>query len=118
MSEMGYSVVGSITYNNHHVGDLIDKNKILTVRYDFDLDLSEGDRVAFKTEGRKIFAIATIDTVSTMTATEFAKARLDGHQTYRSVGQFLKEMRGYYPDANLNGNTTFMVIRFREIELA
>lgn len=111
----------TVTYDNQHVGAIIDGQKTLTARPKFKdkwENLEAGDEVEFVTEGGKVFATAVIDKISVMTGIEFVNKRLSGHRTYGNPSQFINEMAGYYPDREINKRDNFYVIWFRNVKMA
>lgn len=104
-----------IKFDKEHVGPILDAEKVLTVRLNLESDIQVDDQVRLVTDGGTLFALATIDKRSKMTARKFADKKLAGHKTYETVNRFLDEMGQYYPDQPLERNTRFDVVWFRDV---
>ena len=105
----------SLAFAEQHTERIIEGDKTLTARYDFERDFQTGQLVALEMPSGERFATARVTAVETESVTEFVKATYEGHQTYGTVESFLDEMREYYPDASLSGTTSLTVIWFSNV---
>lgn len=106
-----------LRFDNALVGDIIDENKTMTIRYDLDLGVFPGNRIGLLTEGGTKFGSAEIDEIFEMSAQYFADQNFQGHRPYDGVGELLDELHGYYPDQEFRPYTEFDVVKWRNVSV-
>lgn len=106
-------------FDEKHVDSLLNGNKCITVRPPDEVQFLEGgESVTLLTPDGDMFGRAVVDRMKDMRAHKFTRLRLDGHHTYRGVGDLLRELNGYYPGRHFTGAHMLSVIWFRDIEPA
>lgn len=93
-----------------HVSPIISRAKWVTARYGLAEPVSPGqDLVMLTTEGRA-FAKAPIEMCAEVTIAGFYGYDVDGHESYRTLGDCLAAFQGYYPEAGLSTDSLIDVI--------
>lgn len=89
----------TLKFADEHLEGLRVGAKTITVRepelYD---ELDPGDRLDLVDEDETQFGEATVSGVGRTPADVFVRKDYDGHRSYRSVGQFLDQLRSYFPE--------------------
>ena len=112
-----------IKHDPAHVDELLFGSKSLTARlllaFDEYKHLDEGDRVELLTSGGFKFAEATINKISVMTVDAFVASRLDGHKTYSSSREMIRQFEKYYPEyeGDIDGDNKLAIIWYEDITM-
>lgn len=91
----------------------------VTARYDWDKDVEPGDHLVLTDPEGEPFALARVDMLAHMTVRTFYEMDFHDHRSYTSIGQFIDELRGYYPESadEIGRITPLTVIRFDVFDL-
>lgn len=109
---------GYIRYANHLRDAVLAGEHPLTVRFEFERDLSPGDRVALVDEDGRQFGTATVATVGEMTAIQFVKQDFDDYRSFGGLSEFAAHLRRYYPDAEFYPGSRVHTIRLEDVKPA
>lgn len=109
-----------LRFTYQHVDPILDGEKTVTVRLDLERGIRCGDHLDLLDEDGETFGTGKVDRVGHMSAASFVEGEWDGHRSYRSIGQFLDELRDYYPDRDehLHPGTQVVAIWLDQIEEA
>ncbi|SDG32961.1 hypothetical protein [Halorientalis regularis] len=104
-----------LKFDNIHVQAILDEEKTVTARLGLDYDsVHTGDTLVLCDEDGTEIGHATIDLVGSHDMAYFARVAGDGHysghRSYRKVGQFLDQMRRYYPDKEIGPETEMVAV--------
>jgi len=107
----------TIPFCYKHINKIINEEEWLTVRYNFNKNIREGDKVELVHNSPKIwsqipFAEARVDTMTEMTIQEFADRQWDGHKNYENERHMIHALSHFYNSEDMNGDTTITVIEF------
>lgn len=102
-----------IAFDDHHVEPILEGEKTVTIRYDFEHDLGALEQVRLVDEGGDLFAIARVTTQFESRADWVSFADFAGHERYLTTGDLLGELEEYYPDAEIAPGTVLDVIAFQ-----
>lgn len=107
-----------LKFGHEHVDPLLEGQKWVTARLDLERDIGLQEHIELLDEDAMRFATAKVDRIGHMSALRFVATDFDGHESYRSTGQFLDVLRGYYPDRedDIWPNTRVVVIWLDQIE--
>lgn len=109
----------TLAFDEVHVGPILDGRKTITLRYGLESDVRPGHRLEMVTATeREPFARATVRRVGEVDPRWVVNADLDGHRSYRSVGQLLDELRGYYPEASILPETPLDMLAWPDADRA
>lgn len=115
-SHLEYETIGSLAFTDAHVQPILNDQKTLTARYDFEHGFSPGHYIELTDSKRDCFAIARINRKTKMSVEDFVKARFEGHRTYDSVEELLEQLRMYYSNAQLTSESTLTVLWFTVVK--
>ncbi|WP_135302615.1 ASCH domain-containing protein [Haloarcula amylovorans] len=101
-----------IAFADEHVDAIMDGEKTVTVRYDFDHEFDAGDIAELTTEDGEPFTRSTIQSQFELRADWISFADFAGHQTYKTTGELLDKLSEYYPDADILPGTVLDVVVF------
>lgn len=101
-----------IRFDDRHVDPIMDGEKCVTIRYEFEHDLDRGDIVDLVNQNGHKLTAAKIVTQCELRADWIPFADFEGHRRYTTTGELLDELSEYYPDAPLHPKVVLDVIVF------
>ncbi|GAB3669615.1 hypothetical protein GCM10028856_17560 [Halopiger thermotolerans] len=101
-----------IRFDDRHVDPIMDGEKTVTIRYDFEHEFEQGDLVDLVNQNGHKLTTAKIVTQCELRADWIAFADFEGHRRYTTTGELLEELSEYYSDANLHPKIVLDVIVF------
>lgn len=104
---------GYIAFADYHVPKILNGEKWLTVRYDWDRE--PGNYVDLVDGNREKFGMAKIVETVDMTIEEFVERGFDGHMKYDSPEHMVENMETFYNN-DLSSDTEVTVISFGLVE--
>ncbi|WP_066418927.1 hypothetical protein [Halorubrum aethiopicum] len=109
--------IPTLAFADRHVAPIVKGQKTATIRLDLDSRIQLGRRVQFvDTEGER-FATAIIDDRGYERLARLARTDVAGHQRYAQPADLVAEMREYYPDRRVTGDTLADVLYWRVDDL-
>lgn len=101
-----------IAFATEYVEPILEREKTVTIRFDFEHDFDPMDRVRLLDEDGTEFATARIVTQCELRADWVSFADFAGHHRYPTTSDLLDELAEYYPDANIEPGWVLDVIAF------
>lgn len=101
-----------LAFADAYVEPILEGEKTVTVRYQFEHDLKPGQLVALVDESDTLFASARIVTQCELRADWISYADFAGHRRYTTTGELLDDLARHYPDAEIHWKTPLDVIAF------
>lgn len=98
-----------LRFHSKHIGPILLEDKQCTARYNFNRELTVGDKIKFIDTSDRCFAHATVIAVHEMTVREFYKENPPGHKSYDSLSKLITELQTYYPDSTIDNNSLLTV---------
>lgn len=106
----------TLKFAEEHIDPILKGQKTVTLRLDLDYEEFQiGRRVHLCDEDGERFASAVISDRGYTTANMAAKMSFDGHRNYRDADELLEELAEYYPDENLDYQTTLEIVYWGEL---
>lgn len=103
--------IPQLKFAEEHIEPILAGSKTMTIRRDIEFEDSQiGRRIHLCDENGERFATAIIDDRGYTTVNMAAQMRFDGHRNYRSADELLDELHGYYPDEELDEQSTVELI--------
>lgn len=102
----------TIAFDDDHVEPILAGEKTVTIRYEFEHDLTPMERVRLVTTDGEAFATARVTTQCELRADWVASGVFSGHRTYTTTQDLLDELADYYPDAEFRPGTVLNVLAF------
>lgn len=102
-----------IAFDNEHVEPILDGEKTVTIRHDFEGDFDPLDGVDLLDRQGIPFATARVTTQFELRADWVSYADFTGHQRYDTTAELLEDLREYYPGVNLESEDVLDVIAFQ-----
>lgn len=103
--------VQKLKFAEEHVKPILAGRKTMTIRVGDRDDLPWiGDRVHLCDEDGDRFATAIVDDRGWTTVDMVARMDFDGHRNYRDAQAVLEELREYYPDGDLDEQSTVELV--------
>lgn len=112
--------VKRLGFRADHVDPILNGEKTLTVRYDFERAVDEGDLIDLRTTSGDVFARARVVLSKRMLARDFVRFVdvFGGHKSYADVDEFADALADYYdpPREGFSEYTTVHAIGFDVVE--
>ncbi|SEO98908.1 hypothetical protein SAMN05216388_10261 [Halorientalis persicus] len=112
-----------IKFDSVHIQPILDQEKTVTARLGSKYQsVHTGDTIVLCDETGEEVGRATVDLIGEHDAAYFARvageAHYEGHRSYRKVGQFLDQMRQYYPEKEIGPETEVVAISWTNVTVA
>lgn len=113
--------VKRLGFRADHVDPIVDGEKTLTVRYDFERAIDEGEVVDLRTTAGEVFARAKVVLSKRMLARDVVRFIdvFGGHEPYADVDEFAETLADYYdpPREGFGEYTTVTAIGFDVLDV-
>lgn len=100
-----------IAFADEHVEPILNEEKNLTVRYDW--EGVDSHQVLLVDGDREAFAEAEIVFTTEMTIEQFVSSDFDGHRNYESPAEMVDHLQQFYPEAELTPDEEITLISFK-----
>ena len=104
----------TLAFADEHVPNVLDRTKTATIRLDLDSRIQLGRSVTFVDDDGDRFATAVIHDRGYERLSVLARQGVEGHRSYDTPVDLVSEMRDYYPDRRITGDTLADVFYWEE----
>ncbi|AAM88749.1 ASCH domain-containing protein [Natrialba phage PhiCh1] len=101
-----------IKFDDRHVDAIMDGEKTVTIRYEFEHEFEQGDVINLLNQNGHKLTTAKAVTQFELRADWVSFADFEGHRRYTTTGELLDELAEYYPGEPIGPETVLDVIVF------
>lgn len=103
-----------IPFHKDHIEPIKEKEKRLTIRYDYKPDQRRGDEIRFMDTDNLLFGSAVVLKQYTMPVSAIVHTNWEYHYSYDSMSDFRKRFNAFYPDVEFAEETELTVVEWGE----
>jgi len=114
MPEHPADAIGTDTlrFADEYVDQLLEGEKRVTIRYDFEREYNWGHQIRFVNESGDAFAVGAVRLCETQTVAETTPIEGPGYENYDDPEALAADLQAHYPDAEIDADTEVTVIAF------
>lgn len=105
-------MIRAIKFHKDHIPMIKSGEKRLTIRYDFNHKLRQGDKLRFMDTDYLLFGKARVMQFYTMTAKEIIETDWKYHYAYDNMRDFRRRFNAFYPDVDFEPQTKLTIIEW------